>query len=400
MGTTQWVRLGDYIEIVNSRNVNNLDYPILGINKDKTFMHTVANTTDLDKSKYSLLAKGLFVFSGMQTGRDVCIRIALYENDSPVLISPAYTLFKLKDEETILSKYFFMFFNRMEMDRYGWFLSDSSIRSNLDWERFCDIKIPCPSIEVQRELVAAYNGLKSLAEENEAMLEPLAAACQAFVADCKEKYPAVVLGEYIEECDERNAALKYSVEAVKGISIEKKLIDTKADMKDVSLAPYKVMHPMNFCYVTVTSRNGGKISLALNDTNESYIVSSSYVVFRCKGKGQLLPEYLFLLLSRSEFDRYARFNSWGSARETFDFTELSRTEIPLPPMDIQEKIVSLYRCYDECKKIATEAHEQLKTICPALIQRAAQGEKRYNSEKKYKVNTIAEQTGCYKVAEP
>src|SRR5699024_3524899 len=84
----------------------------------------------------------------------------------------------------LLPEYFFIQFNRFEMDRYGWFLSDGSIRSNLDWDRFCDIKIPLPPIEVQQELVDTYNGLKSLAEQNEALIEPLSKACEALTIKC------------------------------------------------------------------------------------------------------------------------------------------------------------------------------------------------------------------------
>ena len=145
-----------------------------------------------------------------------------------------------------------------------------------------------------------------------------------------ENAPWVRLGDYIIECDERNSNSIYGIDDVRGISIEKKLIFTKADMNGVSLSPYKIMKPNDFCYVTVTSRNGNKISLAMNDTKSTFILSSSYIVFRSKDENILLPEYLYLLLSRTEFDRYSRFNSWGSARETFDWTEMCRVKIPLP----------------------------------------------------------------------
>lgn len=371
----KWCPVGSLIETFDRRNICGLDYPFYGINKDKTFMPTVADTNNLDNTKYKIVEEGDFVFSGMQTGRDICIRIALYDKKEPILLSPAYTTFRIKDENKILPQYLFIQFNRFEMDRYGWFLSDGSIRSNLDWDRFCDIRIPLPSIEIQKELVATYNGLKSLAEQNEALIEPLSNACEAFIVDCKAKYPEVELSngqdDYIEICDERNSENKYSLDNVRGISIQKKLIPTKADMKDVSLTPYKLLKPYEFSYVTVTSRNGGKISLAMNDTDNTYLVSSSYENFRCKDCSKLMPEYLYLLLSRSEFDRYARFNSWGSARETFDWSELCRVKIPLPPLEVQQSIVDLYKCLEEAKKIASEAREKLKALCPALVQRAA-----------------------------
>lgn len=99
----------------------------------------------------------------------------------------------------------------------------------------------------------------------------------------------VRLGDYIELRDERNSEGIYTLDNVRGISIEKKLIYTKADMKDVSLTPYKILKPKEFSYVSVTSRNGGKISLAINNTNRTYIVSSSYINFKCKDENLLKP---------------------------------------------------------------------------------------------------------------
>ena len=158
------ITVGECIELYEAKNVWGKDYPFYGINKDKTFMPTVANTNELDSSKYKVVSKDIFVFSGMQTGRDICIRLALYDKAAPILVSPAYTTFKIKDTSIILPQYLFMQFNRFVMDSYGWFISDGSIRSNLYWDRFCCIEIPLPSIEVQQELIATYNCLKALAE--------------------------------------------------------------------------------------------------------------------------------------------------------------------------------------------------------------------------------------------
>lgn len=368
--TTKWVRIGDYIEVYDRKNTEGKPYPFFGINKDKTFMPTVADTNELDNTKYKVVEKGVFVFSGMQTGRDVCIRIAVYDKENPILVSPAYTTFKVKDPKEIIPDYLFLHFNRSESDRYGWFLSDGSIRSNLDWDRFCDIEIPLPPPEVQQELVDTYNGIKAIAEQNEALFQRLSAACHAYIVDCRAKYDAVSLGEYIEQCDER-AGSNYTVDDVIGISTDKKFIDTKANMSGVSINSYKVVKPLEFAYVADTSRRGDKIALALNDSDKPVLVSSIYTAFRCKDTNQLLPQYLFMLLNRNEFDRYARFNSWGSARETFDWNEMCRVEIPLPGPKVQEAIVDLFNCADRAKRIASEARARLKTLCPALVQRAA-----------------------------
>ena len=85
----------------------------------------------------------------------------------------------------------------------------------------------------------------------------------------------------------------------------------------------------------------------------------------------MLSEYLNVLFKPAEFDRYVRFNSWGSARENFNFGELCNVRIALPPIKIQQSVINLYNCLEEAKKIASEARDKLKELCPALIQRAA-----------------------------
>lgn len=294
------------------------------------------------------------------------ISLAINSGEQTYIVSSSYEVFKCKSE--LLSQYLYMLLRRGKFDRYARFNSWGSARETFSWEELCRIRIPLPSMEVQRDLVATYEGLKRLAEDNDALIAPLTEACRAFIVDCKRQYPSVPLDDYIEEVDEHNTERKYSVEDVRGISIDKIFIDTKANMEGVVLTPYKLVKPSEFRYVSVTSRNGDKISLAANRTEQTYIVSSSYEVFRCKEA--LLPEYIYLLLSRSEFDRYARFNSWGSARESFSWEELCRVQIPLPPPEVQQSIVNLYHCIEEAKSIAREARESLATLCPALVQYA------------------------------
>jgi type I restriction enzyme S subunit len=273
------VRIGDYIEVYDVKNVNSKDLQFCGINKDKTFMPTVADTNELDNSKYKIVEKDVFVFSGMQTGRDVCIRLALYDKDTPILISPAYTTFVVKDKSIILPEYLFIQFNRFQMDRYGWFLSDGSVRSNLDWSVFCDIQIPLPNIDIQQELVDTYNGLKALAVQNDALIKPLTKACQAYIVDCKKKYPEVELGEYIEEYDKRNSDKK--IKAVKSVSVTKEFKETGAKVNKDELEGYKIVPPGHLSYVQ-TTKNEKCFANALNSTKETYVVTQVNKVIRSK----------------------------------------------------------------------------------------------------------------------
>lgn len=187
------------------------------------------------------------------------------------------------------------------------------------------------------------------------------------LGDCSG-FPVVELKDYIEETDMRNTLGKYTLNNLRGLSIEKVFIQSKANMMGVSLLPYKIVKPNQFCFVTITSRNSDKITLALNTSEEDYIVSSSYVTFEIIDTKLLDPQFLLLWFKRPEFDRYARFHSLGSARESFDYQNMEDVKIPLPPIEVQRSIVNIYRCAEEAKRIADEADRLSREICPALMQ--------------------------------
>ena len=366
--TTPWVRLGDYIDrsMENNKELTYGAELIQGVSNDGAFAPSKANTVDINLRPYKIVQNGDFVYNPSRLN----IGSIAYRTEGLCIVSHLYVVFRLnkKGKEYFLPDYLYLYFRRNEFFRQVTFLNLGSQRPEFNFFELSDIRIPLPSLEVQQELVDTYAGLKRLAEENEALVAPLTEACQAFAVDCQRKYPTVELGDYIEARDERNVEGKYTLDDVRGISIEKKLMPTKANMEGVSLGSYKILEPLEFSYVTVTSRNGQKITLALNEENATHLVSSSYIVFRTEDS--LLPEYLYLLLSRAEFDRYARFNSWGSARETFDWEELRRVQIPLPPLEVQQSIANLYHCMEEARRIARAARAQLQTLCSALIQHA------------------------------
>lgn len=145
----------DLLVEVDNRNSDGEIVDVQGINIFKQFMPSVADTNGVDLSKYKVVKKGQFAYSGMQTGRDECIRIALFDKDEPIIISPAYTVFEIKDG-TVLPEYIMMWFSREESDRRAWFMSDSSIRTNLDLERFYEIGIPLPDEKMQKSIVDLY----------------------------------------------------------------------------------------------------------------------------------------------------------------------------------------------------------------------------------------------------
>ncbi len=360
---TSKCKIEPFVVVVDERNKECNDYPVLGINKDKTFMPTAANMEGIDTSKYKVIRKGTFVFSGMQTGRDVCIRIGLYNEDEPALISPAYTTFKLDEEKDILPEFFFLNFNREESDRYGAFISDSSVRANLDWNRFLEVEIPLPSLPEQQKVVNAWKSLREIKEQNEAIAAPLMQVCQSYIQELKHKYESVEIGEFIEEVDERNSDLQ--IKLSQGIANTKVFQDPK--QVSVNSKSDKIVRHGYFGYNRATTRNGDKISIAYRE-GEDCTVSSAYGVFKIINENVLNPHFLWMWFSRPEFDRYARYMSKGSAHEFFEMDEMRRVRIPLPPLSVQQAIVNIYNCANEAKRIAAEADRMSREVCPALIQ--------------------------------
>jgi len=331
-------------------------------------MPSVANTSGADLSNYKVIRKGQFATNLMHVGRDERLPIGVYAHDDPAIVSPAYFTFEIIDTDILFPEYLMLIFLQPEFDRYAGFICDSSVRGNLDWERFCDIEIPIPSPKIQREYVKIYSNLLKLSHNHEQSFVDLQFITDAFTEKLIEKYGSEELGDHIAAIDTRNKDL--AIDKVQGISIRKTFIDSKANMNGVPLGGYKIVRPGEFAYVTVTSRNGQKISVALNVSNEPYLVSSTYISFAIKDSEKLLPEFLLLWFKRPEFDRYARFNSWGSARETFDWSEMTRVRIPVPPPSIQKSIVAIYHAHEARKNLSKRLKKTIKDISPILIKDA------------------------------
>lgn len=176
------------------------------------------------------------------------------------------------------------------------------------------------------------------------------------------------LGELIEQSDFRNSDKSLSVDDVRGISTGKEFIETKANMDGVSVLSYKIVDEDEFAYVADTSRRGEKIALAYNSNEGKIIVSSIYTVFFVTRKDLLLSDYLFMYFNRPEFDRYSRFNSWGSARETFSWEDMCDMDIELPSIEIQQKYVDVYNAVLANQQSYERGLDDLKLTCDAYIE--------------------------------
>jgi type I restriction enzyme S subunit len=359
------VRLGSYITQRREKN-DNLELPIRGVT-NAGFIPP--KQLDADTSLYNVFYKYDFVFN---PARMELNSISLNLEYDQAICSSLYEIFYVNNTDELLPEYLNLFIKRDEFARFCWYDAIGSARNYFRVANLQEILFPLPDTDIQQEFVDTYNGLKLLAEQNEALSKPLTEACQAYIVDCKKKYPEVELRNYIQEFNHQNYNGEFVLDDVRGVSIQKKFIDTKANMDDVPLVKYKIVKDGMFAFNVNTARMGEKFAIALCK-DETYLVSSIYGVFEVIDKSILLPEYLYIIFNREDFDRYVRFNSWGSARETFTYSEICEVSIPLPPNEVQQAIVDIYNCAQEAKNIAREAREKMKNLCPALVQRAING---------------------------
>lgn len=363
-------KLGQLIQPEDERNSDNkytLD-DVKGISMQKIFIETKADMQDVSLTPYILVKPDFFAYVTVTSRNGGKITLAHNDTENTYIVSSSYVVFSVKRTDLLNSDYLFMYFNRPEFDRYARFNSWGSARETFDWDTMCDIDIELPDIPTQQKYVDIYKAMVANQQSYERGLEDLKLTFEGYMDTLRRQHTPKPIGEYLELVETTNESLQYGINDVMGVSIEKKFIPTKADMRGVNLKPYYVIRPNEFAYVTVTSRNGEKISIALNDSNETYICSSSYVVFKSKDVEQLWPQYLMLYFARSEFNRYARFCSWGSARETFDWSEMQSVEIPIPDIKLQKAIAKVYNVYIDRKRINEQMKAQIKDICPILIR--------------------------------
>lgn len=359
------IKLGKYIELYAEKcNIPNLTVnDVSGVNREKEFFEP-SHQIGKDTSNYKIVPSHYFACNLMHVGRDAVLPIAYNHTDKNKIVSPAYHVFRFHENDEILSDYFFLYLKLSEKDRYFWFNTDSSVRDGMSWDDFVNVDIELPSIEIQQKYVDVYNAMLANQQSYEHGLDDLKLTCDAYIEELRRKLPCEPIGPYIERHDIRNGP--NGTKNVMGVSTTKEFREPTSKVNRNELSNYKVVKPRQISFVQ-TTHNEKVFCNAFNNTDFDIVVTSVNEVFSTK-EDKLLPEYLVMFFNRTEFDRYARFHSWGSARETFTWDDLVKVEIPIANITTQKSIVNLYTAYKERKEINEKLKSQIKNICPILIK--------------------------------
>lgn len=317
---------------------------------------------DADTSIYNVFYRNDFVFN---PARMELNSIALNSFYDKAICSSLYEIFYVTREDILLPEYLNMFIKRDEFARKCWYEAIGSARNYFRVGDLSQFEIAIPSIEQQRKYVDVYLALQNNLAAYQSKVEELKLVCDGYIEELRRRSPCEKIAEYIIESNTKNSDNK--IKEVRSVSVTKEFKLTNAKVNKNELRNYLVVRPKEIAFVQTTG-NEKVLAFAYNDQEYPVVVSSVDKVFKSKDENILDLQFLALYLSRKEFDRYARFNSWGSAREVFTMDDMNDVEIPIPDISVQREIVNIHKCYIERQRIAEALKEQLKNICPVLIR--------------------------------
>lgn len=366
MGTShvKWVRLGDYISPRRENN-SSLKYGIdliEGVNSNGDFQPTKALTDNINLKPYKVVRHGDIVYNPSRLN----IGSLAYRTGDMCIVSHLYQVFYIKEkyQSRLSAEFLTLYLRRNEFYRYVDYDNFGSQRAEYNLRKLSELLIPLPSPDEQQKVVNAWKAFREIKEQNETKAAPLIQVCQSYIQELKHKYPMQEIGLYIHRIDERNS--DNQIKEARSVSVSKYFNETNAKVDKNNLSNYKIVRENQISFVQTTG-NEKCLCAAINHLGFPIVVTSVNEVFETDEK-YLLADYLHLIFRRAETDRYVRFNSWGSARETFTWEDMIRFSIPLPPIEIQRAIVNIYKCANEAKQIAEEADRLSREVCPALIQ--------------------------------
>lgn len=360
------IKLGDYlIPYKEQCGISNLTpYDISGINKDKEFFEPSRQTGE-NTSNYQNVPPQYFACNLMHVGRDKVLPIAYNHTQQVKRVSPAYSIFRLKENSDLLDYYFFLYLKSDERDRFFWFNTDASIRDGMSWDDLCNVEFNIPSPEIQQKYVNIYKAMVENQKSYERGLDDLKLTYEGLLNEYKHKASRKSIGNILQEVDCRN--VKNKIIDVQGINIQKQFMPTVANTLDIDLSKYKIVHKGQFAFSGMQTGRDECIRIALFDEDNPVIISPAYTVLEPKDDS-VCPEYLMVWFLRKETDRLGWFLSDTSIRTNLDLERFYEIEIPVPDINIQRDIANIYKVYLERKSINEKLKEQIKNICPILIK--------------------------------
>ena len=350
--------LGNHIRLIDTRNRESITDRVLGINIDKFFMPSVANVIGTDLSKYKLITKGKFACNPMHVGRDERLPVALYDEEKPAIVSPAYFMFEVIDNSILNEDYLMMWFRRPEFDRICWLHTDGSVRGGITWDDICRLELPIPPIENQLEIVNSY---KTITER---------IALKQKINDNLDDTAQTLYQKYFESNSDKSSWKQGTVGDVLQLQRGHDLPRTEmtGGKYPVAGSTGTIGYHDEFTAeapVIVMGRSGniGNPRLYLCNCwthNTSLYVKQIY---------EAEPLWVFYLLKNLNYDGFVA----GSAVPTLNRNDVHAYGIAIPPLELQksfsQKVMSLIYCKEENLSEIEKLQELQKIILTTMSSR-------------------------------
>lgn len=373
MTKNNYRRLGDYIKKVDVRNTEDLDIPLMGLSIQKCFISSIANTIGTNMKTYKIIERDQFAYGPVTSRNGDKITIALFDDYDKALISQAYIPFKIKDKEELLPKYLMMWFSRPEFDRYARFKSHGSARETFDWEEMCDVKLPIPSIEKQREIVADYQAVENKIKTNEAICEKLEETAQTiyrrwFVFN-NEKTEAK-LDDYVEVNPrvELKKGKRASYVAMADVSENSMTIQGYIKRKFKGGGARFLNNYTLLARITPCLENGKTAFVNFLDKDEVAWGSTEFIVLRARENTN--PYWIYCLARNEDFRNYAISSMVGSSgRQRVQSDYLNEYKLPIYDPKVIERFGAKVKPIFESIKHRNLENQKLHQLQSLLLGR-------------------------------
>lgn len=338
--------LGNHIRLIDTRNRESITDRVLGINIDKFFMPSVANVIGTDLSKYKLITKGKFACNPMHVGRDERLPVALYDEEEPAIVSPAYFMFEVVDNSILNEDYLMMWFRRPEFDRICWLHTDGSVRGGITWDDICRLELPIPPIENQLEIVNSYKAITERIALKQKINDNLAATIQTIFLSCKQSdtfKTYLPLNELVKTVNFRNKDNVYGIDDLMGVSLTKEFIKSPANTISLDVSNYKIVKPFQFACNLMHVGRDKKVAVGMLTDADNVIISPAFTVFETINNNVILPEVLVSWFSQSFFDNEVSYLASEGIRDGIKWDTFAQIPIFIPEFEIQTKIQNIYK---------------------------------------------------------
>ncbi|MBR4920735.1 MAG: restriction endonuclease subunit S [Prevotella sp.] len=362
----EYKRLGDYIREVNVRNRDEKVTKLVGLTIDKAFIPSVANVIGTDLSTYKVIRREQFACSLMQVSRDGKMPVAMFEEDEAIM-SPAYPMFEVIDKTLLLPKYLMMWFSRSEFDREASYYAVGGVRGSLTWEDFCNMRLPIPSIERQREIVKEYETLSCRISLNEQMIQKLEATAQALYRKM-----------FVDGIDKENLPEGWRIETLKDVATLKAGGDKPIDFSEEKTESYNIPVYANgienkgiFGYTTKPVIKAKSITISARGTigycflrKRPYVPIVRLVVII--PQDEIMAQYLYYYLDSSNI------KGSGSVQSQLTVPDMEGKDIIIPPHQLVQNFNDEVEVIDKAIEIREQENIKLTELQSLLLAKMGQ----------------------------